>query len=408
MEQPRTLNSPARSKMKQFARGLGMAICLLAAGAAVAQTSHSDWDWAIASPESEGMSGTQLKSMTKELASRNTSGFLVVRNDKIVWEWYAPGAGATIPHGIASMAKAVVGGVSLALALTDKKLSLDDKAATFITQWQNDPRKSQITIRQLGSHTSGMADAEDRDLPHEKLTGWAGEFWKNLPPPQDPFTIARDRTPMLYEPGTRLQYSNPGMAMLAYVITAALKDGPEKNLRVLLRDRVMEPIGVPKSEWSIGYGKTDNVDGLPLVATWGGAQYTARAVARVGRLMLRQGDWEGKQILSPEAVRAVTSAAGTPGYCGIGWWSNNKGTCAALPKDAFWGSGAGHQVVLVVPSLHLIAVRNGRSLAEVHGDPFDYAQPTFEWIFEPLIKAITAPGSPIGAVSGEDNGAATK
>ena len=66
----------------------------------------------------------------------------------------------------------------------------------------------------------------------------------------------------------------------------------------------MRPIGVPDDEWSVGYGQTFTVDGLPLVGSWGGGGYTARAAARVGRLMLREGDWEGKQLLSKEAVRA--------------------------------------------------------------------------------------------------------
>ena len=49
-----------------------------------------------------------------------------------------------------------------------------------------------MTLRQLGSHTSGLADAEVQNLPHDKLTGWQGDFWKRLDPPRDPFTIARD------------------------------------------------------------------------------------------------------------------------------------------------------------------------------------------------------------------------
>ena len=38
----------------------------------------------------------------------------------------------------------------------------------------------------------------------------------------------------------------------------------------------MRPIGVPDAEWSVGYGKTFTVDGLPLVGSWGGGSYTAR------------------------------------------------------------------------------------------------------------------------------------
>ena len=83
----------------------------------------------------------------------------------------------------------------------------------FVPEWGNEPRKSRITVRQLGSHTSGLADAESNGLPHDQLTDWKGDFWKRLDPPNDSFTIARDKAPVLFEPGTRIQYSNPGIAM---------------------------------------------------------------------------------------------------------------------------------------------------------------------------------------------------
>lgn len=89
----------------------------------------------------------------------------------------------------------------------------------------------------------------------------------------------------------------------------------------------MRPIGVSDAHWTIGYGTTFVVDGLPLVPAWGGASYTARAVARVGRLLLRSGDWNGRRPLSAEAIRLTTSDAGTPGPCGLGWWSNQEGWC---------------------------------------------------------------------------------
>jgi CubicO group peptidase (beta-lactamase class C family) len=342
--------------------------------------------WRTATPDSQGMSAKSLDQLKDRLASRKTKAFLVIRNDRIVYEWYADGHGATKPHYTASMAKAIVGGLSVGVALTDRRLALDDRAAQYVPHWKDDARKSKITLRQLGSHTSGLEDAEAGGLPHDKLTGWKGDFWKRLEPPSDPFSISRDKTPVLFDPGAKFQYSNPGFAMLSYAVTAALRDAPQKDIRTLLRDRVMRPIGVPDKEWSIGYGKTFTVDGLPLVGSWGGGGYTARAVARVGRLMLRGGDWEGKQLLSKEAVRQITSDAGTPGHGGIGWWSNNSGKFAKLPKDAFWGSGAGHQVVLVIPSLNLIAVRNGVNLAAKQ----DHHEALVAHLFEPLLDAITA------------------
>lgn len=367
---------------------------VLVVSAAVAQArgarAPQAFEWEAAPPESQAVSARALEDLKSRLAARNTKAFLVVRNDRLIFEWYAPDHSATAKHYTASMAKAIVGGLSIAVALTDQRLALDNLVSNSVPQWKSDPRKSRITIRQLGSHTSGLEDAEADNLPHDKLTGWKGDFWKRLDPPNDAFSIARDRTPALSEPGEKFQYSNPGIAMLTYALTSALRDNSARDTRTLLRDRVMRRIGVSDEDWTIGYGATYTVDGLPLVAAWGGGSYTARAVARIGRLMLRQGDWDGTAILSKDAVRQVTTDAGTPGHGGIGWWSNAEGRYPRLPRDAFWGSGAGHQVVLVIPSLNLIAVRNGGSLGETmeHHDMLNAE------IFAPLVAAVGSAKGP--------------
>jgi CubicO group peptidase (beta-lactamase class C family) len=317
------------------------------------------FEWKIASPESQGFSSAKLEALREQLAAQGTKTFLLIRNDCIVHEWYGSGHSATRPHYSASAAKALVGGISVALAISDGRLSLDDAASKFVPQWRDHPQKSRITIRHLGSHTSGIEDAEADNLPHAQLTGWKGDFWKRPPPPRDPFTLSRDVAPLISAPGAEIHYSNPGIAMLGYATTAALRDAPQKDLRTLLRDRILRPIGVPDEEWSVGYGQTIVVDGLAHVPAWGGGNFTGRAYARVARLMLREGNWEGRQLIQREAVRATTADAGTPGSGGIGWWSNADGSSASLPRDAYLARGAQHQLVVVIPSLKMIVVRNG-------------------------------------------------
>ena len=292
------------------------------------------------------------------------------------------------------------------------KISLDDPAAKFVPQWENDPRKSQIKIRHLGSHTSGIEDAEADMLSHDKLTGWKGDFWRQLDPPHDPFSISRDLAPMLFDPGQKLQYSNPGIGMLTYCVTAAIQDSECKDIRTLLRRRVMQPIGVSDNEWSCGYNKTYTVNGLPLVCSWGGGSYSARACASIGRLMLRQGDWDGQRLLSTDAVQLVTGSAGLPGACGMGWWTNAAGRYARLPSDAYWGAGAGDQLLVVVPSLNLIMVRNGQTLQPGPGeepvrqdDVFTrYHDYRARILLEPLIGAVNAASTPATAAKGSDVG----
>jgi CubicO group peptidase (beta-lactamase class C family) len=341
------------------------------------------FEWKNASPETEGFSSEKLNAMRDTLAMYRTTSILVIRNDKIILEWYAQGWNASRKHGTASLAKALVGGISLALAMNDGRMQIDDPACKYIPEWKDDQQKSQITIRHLATHSSGIEDSElsEEDInfaksrgiiikdTHMDIPGWKGIFWRRDP---DPFSVSRDNAPVLFPPGTSYQYSNPGMAMLSYAVTASYKGTEFKDIRTLLRERIYQPVGINDADWDIGYGQTYKVNGLDLVASWGGGSFTPRAVARIGRLMLNNGNWEGKQLIDPNLISMVTKYAGTPlpprdekqpaPACGLAWYNNFDGIWSRAPRDLFLGSGAGNQTLIVIPSLKMIIVRNGENM----------------------------------------------
>jgi CubicO group peptidase (beta-lactamase class C family) len=375
-------------------RTVAAAVALLCLGGPVPA---QPFEWEKATPESQGMSGAKLEALKDELARRRTRALLIIRNDKIVYEWYAEGVTTDTKQGTASLAKALVGGLALGVAIDDKLVALDDPAAKYIPEWKDDPKKSRITIRHLGSHTSGLSDSVTGGIKNEDQPGWKGEFWKRLDPPNDPFTLARDKAPVLFEAGKEFQYSNPGIGLLTYCVTASLKDQKHRDIRTLLKERVMKPIGVPDAEWSVGYGKTFTVNQLPLVGSWGGGAYTPRATARIGRLILREGDWDGQRVLRRNAVEEITRDAGLPGHGGMGWWTNGGRRYDWLPQDAVWGAGAGDQVLLVVPSLRLMVVRNGGELFTApelkklnpKGVFEEFHDPRANILFKPVIEAVS-------------------
>jgi CubicO group peptidase (beta-lactamase class C family) len=363
---------------------------------------HAAVDWPVATPRSQGFDPVRLEALRTDAAARHTRALIVVRNGRIVLEWYAAGAGADTRQGTASLAKALVGGMPLLVALNDGRIRPDDLAAKFIPRWRNDPRKSRITIRQLATHTSGLADAEQDGVPHERLPGWKGAFWNRKP---DPISIALDEAPVIFEPGTGNQYSNPGMAALAYAVTSSLRGAPQSDIRAVLERRICEPAGIHESDWRISYGESYELDGLRGYANWGGGAFTPRATARIGQLMLQKGAWEGRQLLQREWVDTVTSYAGMPKpdrtddpapASGLCWYTNYDGVWSGVPRDAFAGAGASQQALLVVPSLRLVVVRNGAYLGPAGEDRF--WGDLVEHIFNPVVAAIapesTAPYPP--------------
>ena len=363
------------------------------------------FEWQTAPPESERLSKPGLDALRDALAEEQTASLLVVRNDRIVYEWYAPGHGRDRKHYNASMDKAIVSGLSLLVAMTDGRISPDDPAWKYIPAWKDHPQKSRITIRHLATHSAGIENAEvslaerQKDLAagrsrgdhHMALPGWKGQFWRRR---QNPFLIARDEAPVVFPPGSQYAYSNPGIGMLDYAVAASLTGAAHEDTLSMLRERIMRPIGVGDEEWVIGYGTGYDTDGLKLYAGWGGGSQTARSVARVGRLMLRKGNWEGRQLINPVIVEAAVRYAGAPvpdrSYdlqpaAGLSWWINFDGAMASLPRDAFAGMGAGGQMLVVIPSLDMIVVRHGENGGE---RLWAWAE---EHLFRPLMEAILPP-----------------
>src|SRR4051812_9888644 len=98
---------------------LWLAAVLLFGGAGNSWLCAAQFEWRTATPESQGMSPTQLEAIRERMAAKKTRAFLVIRNDHIVCEWYASGVAPTTKQGTASLAKALVGGMSLAVAMQD-------------------------------------------------------------------------------------------------------------------------------------------------------------------------------------------------------------------------------------------------------------------------------------------------
>ena len=147
-----------------------------------------------------------------------------------------------------------------------------------------------IAFASIGSHTSGLDDAESGHMPHEALRRVGRALLEACRPAWRPMLRSARRDPVALRARDEMQCSTPGIAMMGYAIDRAdvqptsadaIAEGKTSACALtLLRDRVMRPIGVPDEEWSIGYETTFVVDGLPLVATWGAA-------------VIRPGPWHG-------------------------------------------------------------------------------------------------------------------
>jgi CubicO group peptidase (beta-lactamase class C family) len=94
-------------------------------------------------------------------------------------------------------------------------------------------------------------------------------------------------------------------------------------------------------------------------------------------------------VAYPDAPPAIGWEGGGSPRPGFGWWNNSEGAWKHVPRDAYCGAGAGHQILLVVPSLELIVVRNGTTLAKDKDERVWAALQNH--LLDPLMDAVTDP-----------------
>ncbi len=351
-------------------------------------------EWPSDGTSETDLDGDRLVDLRRLLAEHGTEALLIVQHGSIVEEWYPPGAGPNRKHPLAALSKAAIGSLILMTMLDDGRVDLDDPVATWVPTWRETPNKSEVTIRQLATHSSGLEDV--RFSGSSEPTGWQLVYKKNR---RKRFALAVSQADLIYPPGERYAYSGLGFYVLTYALTRALGEGPPSDLRSLLRDRIMQPLDIPDAAWSMSYGDDPYLlDGLKLVAIGSGGSFTPRALARIGQLLLQHGTWRGELLLSPGTVANVFQYGGSPEHreagvhppASLGWWINDTGFWPYLPRDAIVGAGVGHEILLIIPSLDLVVVRIGRELIRPKAWGPEFWSTLGDQLFKPLMDAVSS------------------
>jgi CubicO group peptidase (beta-lactamase class C family) len=355
------------------------------------QTAHLDWP--VATPASVGLARERLDALRADLAAHATRAFLVVRDGRLAYEWYARHDGPNTRFGVAALAKALVACPLLLAAEADGRIALQDPVAKYLPAWSNDPSKSPITLLNLATHSSGLEDVYFEG----EVTGWQQRYVDH---PDDRFRMALEVPQVMFTPGSRYAYSGVGYYVLASALTKSLAGTAHPHVRAYYRSRITEPLGIPDTDWELNYGRVSHDGPTELYAIGSGSAFTARAVARIGQLILDHGAANGQSLIAApyvdEAIRnaglpPVTGDDGKPApSIGISWWVNDPKVLPSLPADAAVGAGADHQILLVVPSLRLIVVRLGDGLGSDHWGGRFWTE-LDERLLAPLMAAVDSP-----------------
>ncbi|TWO34412.1 serine hydrolase [Seonamhaeicola sediminis] len=305
--------------------------------------------WEAININETGWDVSQLQPLIDYIEENSTKAFIILKDGKIVMEWYDSDTNAASNLPWYSAGKTLVA-FTVGIAQDEGYLNIDNSSSDYLGKgWSNmtQNQESKITLKHHLTMTTGL----DYTVMNKNCTLPRCLTYKNAP-------------------GSFWYYHNAGYTKTHNIVSGAVKQSFESYFNEKLRDK----IGM-QGEWKrLGYAK-------PFYSN-------ARSMARFGLLNLNKGIWNNTPILNdPEYFSAMvnTSQNQNESY-GYLWWLNGKDSfrLPALtkefkgklipnaPDDLIAGLGKNDQKLYVVPSKNLVIVRMGDKAKKVRSGPSNF------------------------------------
>lgn len=283
----------------------------------------------VSAPSTAPLDWARIDSLVAAARRTNSDALVVLRDGKLVGEWYFGKERGLIQT--MSATKSIVSMAIGRLLDTGAIRSIDQPVSDFYPEWKQG-RKQQITIRHLLNHTSGL-----QNVPN------AGE---EIYPAPDAIQLAL-AAELSHDPGTHFSYNNKAVNLLGGIVERA----SGKPLDVYVRDAFLDPLGIGPTSWYRDQA------GVPHAMA--GLEIDALDLARLGQLMLDRGVWKGERLLSEEWIGLSTrpSQEFAPN-AGLLWWLHGD---PHGPVRAYSANGYRGQYIVVLPEERIVVVRQKRS-----------------------------------------------
>ncbi|MDX6289402.1 MAG: hypothetical protein QOH42_1201 [Blastocatellia bacterium] len=162
------------------------------------------------------------------------------------------------------------------------------------------------------------------------------------------------------EPGAYWEYNDVRINRMSLTLLEVWK----KPLPSVLKDEIMDRIGASSTWQYHGYFNSQvlingkQMESVSGGTRWGGGLWiSARDEARFGYLILRQGKWKDKQIISENWIRQATMPAAVGPDYGYLWWLNTKRKqYPSAPANSFAALGYGSNTIWIDPEHDLVVV----------------------------------------------------
>lgn len=289
--------------------------------------------WPAADPDTMGLNVEALKDHLEVCKETKSTACIVAYKGYIVQEWYEKPVYHQIPILIETRSAVKSWTSLLAGILWDqgKLESLDDPVSKYIPEWTSGSEAG-VTVRQLLTMTSGIRQRK------------AGEWRKLQSEGKILIQAHRNTNEAVFKveldtiPGAEYSYSNEGVQMLSPILERAAG----MPLAAYARERLFDPLDM---YWTMMF-----IDEYYNTVTYADASTTPREFAKIGQLVLNNGNWNGRRVVSEEYLEMATTPIPQFEKYGYLWWvSEERGTISAM--------GSHDNSCIIFPEKDLLVVR---------------------------------------------------
>jgi len=331
--------------------------------------SQTNAEWKIGSFVETGIDSLKVSEMEGRILDstyQNIHSVLIIKDQRLVYEKYFQGykydykadglKGELIQfdkettHNTASVTKSVTG---LLVGLAIDKGFIEDSNSKIFSYFPNyselnDITKERITVSNLLTMSSGLKWNE-QDVFYSEVENDIIQLF--ITPDPVKFILSK---PVINEPGTNWYYNGGGSNLLGEII----HQSSQLKLDQFGEKYLFEPLGIVDYEW-----QRINPD---LIYASGDMKLRPRDMAKIGQLVLDEGKWNGKQLVSSKWISEMTEHTfvftENSGYA-CHWWirSYQSGIENII---SIYADGWGGQRIMVFPTINMVVVFTGGNYFE--------------------------------------------
>jgi CubicO group peptidase (beta-lactamase class C family) len=256
----------------------------------------------------KGIANVKVKNpQTKEMVELSTylkhsytDSLVVIKDDSIVYEKYLNSMNANQPHQMMSVTKSFAGLMAL-IAVEDGKLKESDAITKYVPELRESSAFKDANVKQVLDMTNSMSFVEDYADPDSDITRYT--IVLGFIEPQTGKKYASNiydylvtlKTDVAHKHGEVFNYQTPKTDVVNWITNRATK----KSFQDEMYEKLWSKLGTDGETYIL-------LDKQGTLFAGGGLNATPEDLSRFGMMMINNGKFNNKQVISPDIIKKIS------------------------------------------------------------------------------------------------------